>query len=87
MNLVLGLTVAVFGINLPFGYLRARTRRFSRAWFVAIHAPIPLVVAMRFLSGLGWRPITVPIFAGAFFAGQYLGGRLHAWRRRGVTVR
>jgi hypothetical protein len=82
MHAVWGLTLAVFCINLPFGYLRAGTRRFSWLWFVAVHAPVPLIVALRFLSGLGWRPVTVPIFAGAFFAGQFLGGRLRAWRRQ-----
>ena len=82
MNAVWVLTLAVFCINLPFGYLRAGTRRFSWPWFVTVHAPVPLIVGLRFLSGLGWRPVTVPIFAGAFFAGQFLGGRLRARRKK-----
>jgi hypothetical protein len=74
--------LAVVSINVPFGFLRARTRRFSPQWFLAVHAPVPLVIAVRLLSGIGWRWATVPLFAAAFCAGQLLGGRLRAWRRR-----
>ncbi len=82
MHAVWGLTLAVLCINLPFGYLRAGARPFSWPWFVAVHAPVPLIVGLRLLSGLGWRPVTVPIFASAFFAGQFAGGKLRAWRGR-----
>lgn len=73
---------AVLVVNLPFGFWRAGTQRFSRPWFVAIHAPIPLVIGVRLLSGLGFRLFTFPIIIGAFFAGQLLGGRLRLWRRQ-----
>jgi hypothetical protein len=61
-------------INLPFGYWRARARRFSKAWFLAIHLPVPLIVALRLVSGLGWRLSTFPVLMAAFCAGQVLGG-------------
>jgi hypothetical protein len=48
----------------------------------AVHLPVPLVVAMRLLSGLGWRLTTFPIMLGAYFAGQYLGGALRRHARR-----
>jgi hypothetical protein len=82
MSVLVGATAGVFLTNLPFGFWRAGTRRFSTAWFIAVHAPVPLVIAIRLLSGLGWRPITIPIFVAAFFAGQYLGGRLRIPGRR-----
>jgi len=79
----LGLVAAaVFAVNLPFGYWRAGVEKFSRAWFVAVHAPVPLVVLLRIVSGLGWRLSSVPVLVAAFFAGQFAGGRL-----RGVLGR
>ncbi len=85
MHLSLPLTAAlVAGVNVPFGYWRARVDRFSRAWFLAVHLPVPVVVALRMAAGLGWRLNTFPILVGAFCLGQWLGGVIyHAARRRG----
>jgi hypothetical protein len=66
--------LAVVLINLPFGFWRQGTRKFSPMWFVAVHAPIPAVVALRIVSGLGFNPVTFPVIVGAYFAGQYFGG-------------
>jgi hypothetical protein len=71
--------LAIGLVNLPFGWWRARVRKFSPAWFLAIHAPIPFAVALRHLAGLGFRWATLPLFAGAYFLGQSAGARL---RRR-----
>ncbi|MGQ9483859.1 MAG: hypothetical protein ACUVSA_02470 [Desulfosoma sp.] len=68
------MAVLVLGVNVPFGYWRARVRRFSRAWFLAVHLPVPLVVGLRLASGLGWRLASIPVFIGAFCIGQWLGG-------------
>ena len=68
--------VLVFLINLPFGFWRAGVEKLSRRWFLAVHLPVPLVVALRVFSGLGWRPVSFPVLIGAFFLGQYVGGRL-----------
>jgi hypothetical protein len=77
------LTVAtlVFFLNLPFGYWRANERKFSTRWFLSVHAPVPLVIALRVLSGLGWQFMTFPVLIGAFSGGQLMGGRLHLMRR------
>lgn len=69
-------SVLVFLINLPFGYWRSRVPRFSAQWILAIHAPVPLVIACRIFFGLGWHLITFPVLIGAFFAGQLAGARL-----------
>jgi hypothetical protein len=66
--------------NVPFGYWRASVRKFSPQWILSIHSPVPFIIALRILSGLGWRLITFPILIGAFFAGQFLGGRIYGWR-------
>ena len=71
----------VFLLNLPFGYWRAGLRRFSPMWFVAVHAPVPGVVGMRFLLELGFAWFTYPVLIAAYFAGQFAGARLG--RRRG----
>lgn len=63
----------VFFLNIPFGYWRSRSRRFSRQWFLAVHLPVPAVIAFRILAGLGWHLITFPILVGAFFLGQTAG--------------
>ncbi len=67
---------AVLALNLPFGFWRAGVGKFSARWLVAVHAPVPLVVAIRVLAGLGWHLITFPVLIAAFFTGQFLGGRL-----------
>ena len=64
----------VLTLNLPFGYWRSQVKRFSTQWFLAVHIPVPFVIALRILSGLGWRFITFPVMIGAFFTGQLLGG-------------
>lgn len=70
---------AVLFLNLPFGFWRAGVRKFSVPWFLAVHAPVPVVVGIRFLWGLGWHLSTFPVLVGAFFTGQFLGGKLHLW--------
>lgn len=71
--------LAVLVLNLPFGYWRAGTRKFTLPWLLAVHTPVPLVVGLRILSGLGWQLSTVPVLVGAFFVGQLLGGWLRQW--------
>ena len=66
----------VFVINLPFGYWRASVRKFSTQWLLAVHLPVPLVIALRIFSGLGWKLLSFPVLVGAFFLGQFVGGRL-----------
>lgn len=60
-------------INLPFGYWRASLKKLSFKWFLAIHLPIPLVVAMRFVFHLGFQLYTYPFLVSAFFLGQFVG--------------
>ena len=77
---LLAVAAATLLLNLPFGFWRAGVRKFSLAWFLAVHAPVPLIVGMRFAAGLGWRLATFPVLIGAFFGGQLLGGRIRASR-------
>jgi hypothetical protein len=70
----------VFLLNLPFGYWRSHVPKFSKQWILAVHLPVPFVIACRIFSGLGWQLITFPVMIGAFFCGQFVGGRLGARR-------
>jgi len=68
----------VLAVNLPFGFWRAGVEKFTLPWFVAVHAPVPLVIGLRLLVGLRWQISTLPLLVGAFFLGQFLGGKLRS---------
>lgn len=72
-----------FALNLPFGFWRAGAPRFSRPWLLAVHLPVPIVVALRLASGLGFKLATFPAIIGACVGGQLLGGAL----RRSLKIR
>jgi hypothetical protein len=76
MNLAI-VSALVLLINLPFGYWRRHSKRFSLHWFLAVHLPVPLVITLRILGGVSWQIMPCAVLVGAFFAGQFLGGRLH----------
>lgn len=70
------LSAFVLLINLPFGWWRSRVRKFSLQWFLSVHLPVPLVIAVRVFGGLGWEIKTYPCLVGAYCAGQLLGSRI-----------
>ncbi len=76
--------LAVIALNVPFGFWRARARRFSLPWFLAVHAPVPFVIGFRLMSGIGWQPATFPLMVGAYFVGQLGGGLIGRWWRQGA---
>ncbi len=79
MNEYLSLAIVcilVFFINIPFGYWRYGVKKFSLQWFLAVHLPIPLVVALRYGFHLGFQLYTYPFMIFAFFSGQWLGARI-----------
>ena len=63
----------VFLLNLPFGYMRSKAVPFSSRWMLAIHIPIPFVIALRLFCGFGWKE--VPLLVLADVAGQLAGGK------------
>jgi len=60
--------------NIPLGYLRQRTLRFSWQWFLYIHASIPLIILLRVWLDFSWR--WIPLTLGCAVLGQFAGGRL-----------
>jgi len=67
----------IFLINLPCGYLRAGFRKLSPAWFIAIHAPVPFIVFMRYYFEIPWELFSSLLFVTFFFSGQWVGTKLH----------
>lgn len=72
--LVAVLFLFTFALNLPFGYARKKTRKFSFKWFACIHIPIPFIFVARVLSHIEFT--YVPFFVVAAVIGQILGARL-----------
>lgn len=68
--------ILVFLLNVPFGFWRYKTKKFSWQWILSIHLPVPIVIMLRIFSGLGWQLISFPVLIGAFFLGQFSGGKL-----------
>ncbi len=68
------LMLIVFLINLPFGYIRSNSTKFSRKWIMAIHIPVPFVFLLRMISGLNWT--VIPLLVLSDVAGQFAGGKL-----------
>ena len=65
---------AALAVNIPLGYLREGTRKYSLAWFVCIHLSIPLIAFLRIRHDLNrWA---IPVFIACAIAGQIAGGRL-----------
>lgn len=80
MNLIL-VTIFVFILNLPFGYWRANVKKYGLQWVLAIHIPVPFVIAARIFSNIGFELYTYPILIGAFFLGQLLGYHIYIKRK------
>ena len=73
--------LATLLINIPFGFWRESVRKFSPAWFVAVHGAVPLVVLMRHQSHLGFAWYTYPPMILCYFGGQFIGSRIRRRRR------
>lgn len=79
MNKLILIALLAFILNVPFGYWRANVNRFSSQWFLAIHIPVPFIVALRLLSGIGFSWYTYVLLVGGFFLGQKFGSILMKW--------
>ncbi|MBW7956590.1 MAG: hypothetical protein H3C68_01745 [Deltaproteobacteria bacterium] len=75
MVLLTLLTLAALVLNLPFGYFRVKTKKFSVKWFLYIHLPIPFIFLLRTMAGLGYKFIPLMIIGAV--AGQLIGGKLN----------
>lgn len=77
--------ISVLILNLPFGYWRANVKKYSLQWALAIHVPVPIVVAIRFYSQIGFALYTYPVLVAAFFTGQFLGVKIYLNRKENFS--
>ena len=74
METVIGISVFTLLFNIPFGYWREGTKKFSKGWFLAVHLPVPFIVAARLGFGASWK--WIPLFVLSFFLGQWIGAQI-----------
>ncbi len=71
---LLALIVLIIVLNFPFGSYRLLTRKFSLAWWLSIHLPIPFIIVLR--SQVFDLPLwVIPITFASAIIGQIVGGR------------
>ncbi len=70
-------------LNMPSGWFREKTEKFSKKWFLYIHLPIPFIVLSRILMGLSIK--FAPALIATAVAGQLAGGRIRR-KMEGETV-
>ena len=75
---LISLLLFAFGSNLPLGYIRETTRKFSPLWFLLIHASIPFIIVLRITLGFNW--CWIPLTLGCAVAGQIIGARIRKKR-------
>jgi hypothetical protein len=73
---------SIFAGNIPFGWWRNGTRKFSFAWICAIHIPVLIIIAARIMMHIPYLLGTTILNVAAFFLGQYSGGKLKEKRGR-----
>ena len=80
MNDVLLILIISLWINIPFGYVRENSPKFSLKWFFWIHASIPFLVYLRLT--LHTTPLLIPLCIILAIVGQVIGSKL---RRRQMS--
>ena len=78
---LLFISITILIINTPFGYWRSNVKKFSWQWILAIHIPVLIGIAERIISHLEFSWSTLPVFVIAFFAGQFIGSKLHHYMK------
>ena len=77
---ILIVSIVCFAVNIPLGVWREHTKKFSWQWILAIHASIPLIIALRI--GLKLHPLAIPINIASAVLGQLVGAR---WTRQSAV--
>lgn len=75
---LLGVGAHCMVANVPCGAVREHTRKFSPAWFLAVHATVPFFAFMR--KGVGMPRWAIVLTLAAAVAGQAIGARLERAR-------
>lgn len=68
-------TLLAIVLNIPFGSYRLLTRKFSLAWWLAIHLPIPVIIILRKVA-FNLPLWVIPISIASAVVGQIYGGKI-----------
>ena len=79
--LLIGLILAALFSNIPLGYLRQGTEKFSFGWYFYVHISIPLIIILRVKAGFSWK--VIPLTLASAILGQVIGGRIRRRREAG----
>jgi hypothetical protein len=79
-------SLVVIILNIPFGYWRTNVKNYSFQWFLAVHIPVPFIVALRIFSDIGFSGYTYLFLVSAFFIGQKVGSAIHKYLDKFETV-
>jgi hypothetical protein len=74
----LGLMAFTFMLNIPLGMWRASVRKFSLAWMIAVHASVPVIVALRLWLDVSY--ILIPALIATAILSQWVGARFYQHR-------
>lgn len=72
---VISLLLFALFSNIPLGYLRMGSPRYSVRWFVYIHLSVPFIVGLRIANEISWQMIPFSILLAV--AGQMIGSRIY----------
>lgn len=61
--------------NIPLGYLRQGSVKYSLRWFVYIHLSIPFIITLRVTNDISWQ--IIPFTLCLAVTGQMIGGYLY----------
>ena len=72
---VISLLLFALFSNIPLGYLRMGSPKYSVRWFVYIHLSVPFIIGLRIANNISWQ--MVPFSIALAVAGQMIGSRLY----------
>lgn len=80
MNIELNIALAsllAFAIvsNIPLGYLRQGSPKYSLRWFIYIHLSVPFIIGLRVTNNVSWQ--VIPFSIALAVAGQMIGSRIY----------
>ena len=80
MNIELNIALAsllAFAIvsNIPLGYLRQGSPKYSLRWFIYIHLSVPFIIGLRVTNNVSWQ--VIPFSIALAGAGQMIGSRIY----------
>ncbi len=83
MTTIVWLAAAALALNIPCGYWRRGSARFSLPWIFFVHVSVPFIIAARLLLGIGMA--AVPMLMTSAFVGQMAGGWIRRCGARGES--